>query len=302
MLKIDDIHLICRTVMHKTTLEQWELLDKVIESGSFARAAEACHRSQSSVSYNLALLQERLGVTLLQPQGRKTVLTPAGEQMLAQVRPLLKAFHYLEGHAASLRGGMRTRLDLVVDTIFPRSRLFSVLRQFQQLHPHTQVNLTEVLESEQSTLAEADVMVVSRRQDMIGRGEWLMNIDFVAVAHQAHPLHQLPAPLSEDKLAPFPLIRIADREARPDANEDGLTGCWTFTTIDAAIEAVIHQVGYGWLPIEHIAQQLEAGTLKTLPLIHGLKRATPLHLIVKKELVRIDPQIQTLLTLLKKAG
>jgi DNA-binding transcriptional LysR family regulator len=50
--------------MHKTTLEQWALLEKVIELGSFAKAAEETHRSQSSVSYNLALLQERLGVAL----------------------------------------------------------------------------------------------------------------------------------------------------------------------------------------------------------------------------------------------
>jgi hypothetical protein len=33
--------------------------------------------------------------------------------------------------------------------------------------------------------SEADVMVLTRRQDITGRGEWLMNIDFVAVAHRA---------------------------------------------------------------------------------------------------------------------
>ncbi|WP_143514819.1 helix-turn-helix domain-containing protein, partial [Pseudomonas syringae] len=51
--------------MHKTTLEQWALLERVVEAGSFAKAAEETHRSQSSVSYNLSLLQERLGVALL---------------------------------------------------------------------------------------------------------------------------------------------------------------------------------------------------------------------------------------------
>ena len=78
--------------MHKTTLEQWALLEKVIELGSFAKAAEETHRSQSSVSYNLALLQERLGGALLHPSGRRAVLTPAGELLLSQVKPLLQAF------------------------------------------------------------------------------------------------------------------------------------------------------------------------------------------------------------------
>ncbi|BBV83783.1 hypothetical protein STW0522ENT60_44610 [Enterobacter kobei] len=81
--------------MHKTTLEQWSLLEKVVEAGSFAKAAEQTHRSQSSVSYNLSLLQERLGIALLVVEGRRAVLTPAGELLLNQVKPLLKAFSYV---------------------------------------------------------------------------------------------------------------------------------------------------------------------------------------------------------------
>lgn len=130
--------------MHKTTLEQWALLEKVVELGSFAKAAEETNRSQSSVSYNLALLQERLGVTLLTPEGRRAVLTPAGELLLNQVKPLLKAFLWVETRAATLQNGTRTRLDLMVDSIFPRKRLFAILKQFQQARPQTQVRLTEV--------------------------------------------------------------------------------------------------------------------------------------------------------------
>ena len=283
--------------MHKTTLEQGALLDQVIALGSFARAADATHRSQSSVSYNLALLQERLGTPLLQTEGRKAILTPAGELLLAQVRPLLKAFAYVESRAASLKNGVRTRLDLVVDSIFPRARLFAVLRNFQQQHPLTQVHLTEILENDEAAIAGADVMVLTRRQDMTGRGEWLMNIDFVAVAHRDHPLHTLPAPLNDEDLTRYPLIRISDRDSQPF--QDSPAESWTFSTIEAAIEAVMYQVGYGWLPAERVARQLSEGSLKILPLSHGARRATPLHLIVKKDLTPLDEQIETLLSLLK---
>lgn len=284
--------------MHKTTLEQWALLEKVVELGSFAKAADETHRSQSSVSYNLALLQERLDVTLLTPSGRRAVLTPAGELLLGQVKPLLQAFAYVETHAATLRDGARTRLDLVVDSIFPRERLFAILRQFQQRYPQTQVRLTEVLENVEEELparSEADVMVLTRRQDITGRGEWLMNIDFVAVAHRDHPLSALEGPLDDNALAPWPLVRIADRGNDPQSARDA----WTFSTIDAAIDAVLYQVGFGWLPEERIRPQLQQGVLKALPLGHGARRATPLHLIVKRDLTPIDEQVATLLDLFR---
>ena len=284
--------------MHKTTLEQWALLEKVVELGSFAKAADETHRSQSSVSYNLALLQERLGVTLLTPSGRRAVLTPAGELLLGQVKPLLQAFSYVETHAATLRDGARTRLDLVVDSIFPRERLFAILRQFQQRYPQTQVRLTEVLENVEEELparSEADVMVLTRRQDITGRGEWLMNIDFVAVAHRDHPLSALEGPLDDNALAPWPLVRIADRGNDPQSARDA----WTFSTIDAAIDAVLYQFGFGWLPEERIRPQLQQGVLKALPLGHGARRATPLHLIVKRDLTPIDEQVATLLDLFR---
>lgn len=281
--------------MHKTTLEQWSLLERVVELGSFARAAEETHRSQSSVSYNLALLQERLGVALLVQAGRKAVLTPEGEQLLNQVKPLLNAFTLLETRAATLRNGMRTRLDVVVDSIFPRRHLFAILRQFQQRYPQTEVHLTEILEnaSEALTQSEADVMVLTRRQDVTGRGEWLMNIDFVPVAHREHPLFEHDTPLTDEMLRSWPLIQIVGQNyAAPPGGE-----AWTFSTIDAAIDAVMYQVGYGWLPEERIQQQLEAGVLKIVPLSHGTRRATPLHLIVKRTLAPLDEQVETLLHL-----
>ena len=190
---------------------------------------------------------------------------------------------------------MRTRLDLVVDNIFPRRRLFAILRQFQQQYPQTQVRLTEVLENTRADAIndEADVMVLTRRRDMTGLGEWLMNIDFVAVAHHQHPLFQLDAPLNDDMLRPWPLIKIADNQTAAHS----ASGSWTFSTIDAAIEAVMSQVGYGWLPEERIQTQLEQGVLKMLPLSHGV-RATPLHLIVKRSLSPLDEQVESLLRLL----
>ena len=49
----------------RVTLDQWRTLQAVVDHGGFAQAAEALHRSQSSVSYTVARMQEQLGAPLL---------------------------------------------------------------------------------------------------------------------------------------------------------------------------------------------------------------------------------------------
>ena len=292
-------------MLPKSTLEQWALLQSVVDLGSFALAAEASNRSQSSVSYNVGLLQQRLGIELLRPEGRRAVLTQEGELLLAQVRPLLRDFLTIEQRAAALKAGKRARIDLVVDSIFPRDRLFAILRQFQQQHPLTQVHLAEVLNSESpARLAErpADLLVLTRNQDPQGHGQWLMNIDFVAVAHPQHPLHTLPAPLGSAQLSQYPLITIVDRQQPALPTPGALAESWTFTTIEAATEAVVHGVGYGWLPEQRITPLLQCGELKILPLSHGIRRATALHLIIRQQSLPWDTEIATLFALFSASG
>ncbi|MFC1748652.1 LysR family transcriptional regulator, partial [Pseudomonadota bacterium] len=70
----------------KVSLDQWRALQAVVECGGYAQAAKQLHRSQSSVSYSVARLQEQLGVPLLEIHGRKAQLTPAGEALLNRSR------------------------------------------------------------------------------------------------------------------------------------------------------------------------------------------------------------------------
>ncbi|WP_144968318.1 LysR family transcriptional regulator, partial [Pseudomonas sp. DE0010] len=49
----------------RVSLDQWRTLQAVVGHGGYAQAAEVLHRSQSSVSYTVARMQEQLGVPLL---------------------------------------------------------------------------------------------------------------------------------------------------------------------------------------------------------------------------------------------
>ncbi len=70
----------------RITLDQWKILQAVIDHGGYAQAAQALHCSQSSISYNIARMQEQLAMPLLRIEGRKAVLTETGEILLRRSR------------------------------------------------------------------------------------------------------------------------------------------------------------------------------------------------------------------------
>ena len=283
----------------KTTLEQWQLLQAVIELGSYKKAARKYNRTQSSVSYQLSMLQERLGVPLLTIVGRKAQLTEVGRDLLAHAKILLESMYILEAKAEAFRQGERARIDLVVDSIFPKPLLFSLLESFHLHHPQTQIHLTEILRNEgltQLSQHSADLYLIHLPASARHRGKLILEIEFVAVACEAHPLLQRHRPLHERDLAQFPLIRIVDRETqkRPVAET---AEHWSFTSVEAAIEAIRHGVGYGWLPESHISSLIASGTLCPLPLQSGCRRKTSIYLVEDASLEQ-DCTIDSLIELI----
>jgi DNA-binding transcriptional LysR family regulator len=48
----------------------------VVDTGGYAQAAEALHKSQSSVTYAVQKLESVLGIKAFEIQGRTAILTP----------------------------------------------------------------------------------------------------------------------------------------------------------------------------------------------------------------------------------
>ena len=86
----------------RTTLDEWEILQAVVQLGGFAAAAKQLNRSQSTISYAIARLQEQLGIRLFEIKGRRAQLTEVGRVLLADVEPHLAGFNQLEQRAEAL--------------------------------------------------------------------------------------------------------------------------------------------------------------------------------------------------------
>ncbi|MEW6164932.1 MAG: LysR family transcriptional regulator, partial [Pseudomonadota bacterium] len=66
------------------------LFARIVEAGSFSRAAERVNQPKSTVSRRIALLESRLGERLLQRTTRKLVVTEFGASLLEHAQRVLE--------------------------------------------------------------------------------------------------------------------------------------------------------------------------------------------------------------------
>jgi len=76
--------------MLRLSLDAIEIIDAIDRGGSFAAAAEALHKVPSTISYTVSRLEEQLGFDLFVRRGPRVSLTPAGRELLAEGRWLLR--------------------------------------------------------------------------------------------------------------------------------------------------------------------------------------------------------------------
>lgn len=75
---------------HPFSLRQLQYVVALAETLSFRRAADRCHVSQPALSAQLAQLEEVLGVRLFERDRKRVLVTPAGKELVARCRQLLR--------------------------------------------------------------------------------------------------------------------------------------------------------------------------------------------------------------------
>ncbi len=266
----------------RVSLEQWRTLQAVIEQRGFAQAAAYLHRSQSAVSYAVQRLQDNLGVSVLRIEGRRAVLTEAGEVVLRGARQLLRDAEALETLAHELKAGWEAEIRLVVDAAFPTEVLMEALQAFAPHDRGTRVLMQEVvLSGAMDVLREgtADLVISAGLPDTVLADE-LIEIEFVAVARADHPLHQQNKLLEFSDLRREMQIVIRDSGQYQVADHGWLESehRWTVSSIERALSTVNYGLGFAWLPRHRILPYLESGQLKALPLSQGQTYSAHLYL------------------------
>src|SRR4030095_9213771 len=143
----------------KISLDQWATLVSVVDSGGYAKAGEALHKSQSTLTYAVQRLEELLGVKVFEIRGRKAVLTPVGEGLYRRGKALIDEAGRLEHAAGDLAKGWEPEIRLAVEILFPTWLLVECLGAFSSERPDTRIELYETV------LGGTDEALAARRVD-----------------------------------------------------------------------------------------------------------------------------------------
>ncbi|KAB0548784.1 LysR family transcriptional regulator [Pseudomonas argentinensis] len=287
----------------RVTLDQWRTLQAVVDNGGFAQAADVLHRSQSSVSYTVARMQEQLGVPLLRIDGRKAVLTEAGDVLLRRSRQLVKQASQLEDLAHHMEQGWEAEVRLVVDAAYPSARLVRALTAFMPQSRGCRVRLREeVLSGVEEVLKEGVADLAISAYNIPGfLGSEMSPVEFIAVAHPEHPLHRLQRELNFQDLETQMQVVIRD-SGRHQPRDMGWLGAeqrWTVGSLATAATFVGSGLGFAWLPRHMIERELGDGLLKPLPLDKGGSRKPVFFLYASKDKA-LGPATQILTDLIQR--
>ena len=265
----------------RTTLEQWRVLQAIVEAGGFVQAAKILNRSQSAVSYSVNSLQEQLGLSLLEMQGRKAVLTAQGRTLLRRAQEVLAAAEELELFSERLKQGLESELWIEVDSFFPTELMTAALREFRSFDSHIRLQIRESLmcrQVEAERGRNADI-VIGPRVPASDLSDALLSVPLCAVAVADHPLHALDGPCSLAQLASHMQIAVCEGGTLNPADRGWMNSRsrWVASSLRQAIELVRDGLGYAWLPMHMVTDEIECGQLKPLRLHAGEIRAAQIY-------------------------
>ena len=269
----------------KSTLEQWRIIQAVVDYGGYAQAAEKLNKSQSSLNHAVAKLQFQLGVQLLEVKGRKAYLTECGEVLLRRSRHITQSVNELELLANNLETGWEPSLTIAREIIYPMDALVDVLSQFYPVSRGTRITILDTVltgTAEMINSGSADIAICGGPPPKGYLAEPLIDINFSLVCHSDHPLAQYDVIEDDQTLAQQLQIVIKDTSQGPNEELGWLKAeqRWTVANFHEAIVILKKGVGFCWVPESLVQADIDTGELKKLNLNGSSKRKATLNLVI----------------------
>lgn len=253
-------------------LTEIETFARVVECGSFSLVARERRQTPSAISKQVAALEQRLGVVLLQRSTRSLSPTDAGRRYYLKCQVILEALADAEGAVREQQRGVVGHLRVTATVGFGRIMIAPRLRRLLDAHPRLTIDLH--LSDNLVNLIEDGIDVAIRTgeprdSNMVARPIGVARQMLVAAPAylQRHPAPQQPADLARHNCLVHLLVNPPN-EWRLEGAAGGVAvtvgGNLRASTSEALREAVLAGLGIGLGPSWMYGEDLAQGRVQRL--------------------------------------
>jgi LysR family transcriptional regulator for metE and metH len=203
--------------MPSPTLEvrHLSLVHEIAATGSVTRAAEKLHLTQSALSHQLRDIESRLSVQLFLRLGKRMVLTPAGDRVLAASRRVLDDIRRTEEDLRLMAQHGKGVLRLCTQCNTGYHWLPPLLQSFHRKYPGVDVQImVNATDRPIEALLEGQIdlaIVTSEPDDKRLTSQPLFEDELVAVVPPSHPFAKRPHVEPDDFADEHLIVYTADR-------------------------------------------------------------------------------------------
>lgn len=168
-------------------IQAMRIFVRVVEAGTFTRAADSLNLPKATVTKHVQALEERLRVKLLNRTTRRVTVTPDGAAYYDRTVRLLTDLDDIEASMTNARANPRGRLRIDVGTSVAQLLIIPHLAEFHARYPDIQVDLG---------VSDRTVDLIGDNVDCVIRGGELSdqslvarrigNLEFITVAAPAY--------------------------------------------------------------------------------------------------------------------
>lgn len=266
------------------SLEQWLAFKTVVDCGSYAMAAQTLNKSQSSISYAIARLNEQLPQPVLILDGRKAVMTDAGQVLYRHAERLLNQASQAEAIASSLALGFESEVAIAVDVLVEVGSLVCAFEEFSQEFPHTRIRVLETSLSgtTEALLEKTADLVIGTKTPPGFQSRPLLQVKLIAVAAPGHPLVKNREDVSELELRSMRQVVLGDTGTFREQDSGWLQADqrWTVSHFSTSIKLLRSGLVFAFLPQNWIEEELAEGSLQRIPLAPSMDRLLQVHMML----------------------
>jgi LysR family transcriptional regulator, cyn operon transcriptional activator len=115
----------------------------IARTGNFVSAAQQMHVTQSALSQQMKELVERLGLTLFERHGRRSILTEAGRDLVQRIVPLIEQLDEALLQSSSAAKGVTGRLRVGATQTYVRAIALPAALALVDSHQNLQIDMRQ---------------------------------------------------------------------------------------------------------------------------------------------------------------